>query len=302
MKSSTKWILGISAVFLVALMFLLMAVVSFLFGPEEDYEDVSGLSGSRLAIVEIKEPILSSENVVRQVKKYRNARAVKAIVLRIESPGGGVAASQEIYDEVRKTRDEGKPVVVSMGSVAASGGYYVALGGSRIVANPGTLTGSIGVIFQYLEFEELMQKLGVRAPTHKSGNLKDMGSPFRRSSPEDKASFDALIKDVYDQFVGVVAAERNLEGTYVRRYADGRVFTGRQAKEWGFVDTLGTYEDAIAIAADMAGIEGTPRIVQERKRRSFWQDMMGDAAEGVAELASNWMDQPMLQYHMASPR
>lgn len=302
MKSSTKWILGISAVFLVALIFIFMAVMSFLFGASDDGEDVSGLSGSRVAIVEIKEPILSSENIVRQIKKYREAKAIKAIVLRVESPGGGVAASQEIYEEVRKTRDDGKPVVVSMGSVAASGGYYVACGASRIVANPGTLTGSIGVVIQYLEFEEMMGKLGVRAPTHKSGDLKDMGSPFRRSSPRDRASFDELIQDVYQQFVSVVATERGLDEAFVRKYADGRVFTGRQANEWGFVDTLGTYEDAISIAAGLAGIDGTPRIVKESKRRSIWQDMIGTAAREVSDAAASLLSQPMLEYRMATPR
>ncbi len=302
MKPATKWILGISAVFLVALIFLVMAVVSFLFGTREDFDDVSGLSGSRVAIVEIKNPIYSSEEIVRQVKKYREARAIKAIVLRVESPGGGVAASQEIYEEVRKTREDGKPVVVSMGSVAASGGYYVACGASTIVANPGTLTGSIGVLVQYLEFEELMGKVGVRAPTHKSGALKDMGSPFRRESTRDRASFDQLIDDVYSQFVSVVAEERGLDMDHVKRYADGRVFTGRQAKEWGFVDTLGTYEDAIDIAAQMAGIEGKPRIVKERKRRSFWENMVGEAAGALSEQATALIDRPLLQYRMAAPR
>ncbi len=300
-KPATKWILGIAAFLLVILAFTFMAVVSFLFGPSDEYEDVSGLSGSRIAIVELKEPIISSEETVRQLKKYREAVAIKAVLLRVESPGGGVAASQEIYEEVRKTR-EVKPVVVSMGSVAASGGYYVACGASRIVANPGTITGSIGVIFQYLEFEEMMKKVGVRAPTYTSGPLKDMGSPFRGSTRADRESFDALIQDVYQQFVDVVAEGRGLDEKVVRKYADGRIFTGRQALVWGFVDTLGTYEDAISIAADLAGIEGRPRIVKERKRRSFWQEMVGNAAEEVSERASAILNEPLLQYRMETPR
>jgi protease-4 len=301
-KSTTKWILGISAVFLVALVLLVMSIVSFLFSPSDEYEDVSGLSGSRIAIVEVKEAIFTSENIVRQLKKYRESKAVKSIVLRVESPGGGVAASQEIYEEVRKTREGGKPVVVSMGSVAASGGYYIACGATRIVANPGTLTGSIGVIFQYLEFEELMDKVGVGSNTFKSGTLKDMGSPLRKSTRREREYFDLLVQDVYEQFLAVVIEERGLEESHARRYADGRVFTGRQALAWGFVDSLGTYEDAIAIAADLAGIEGKPRILKERKKRSFVQEMMGEAVIDMTERASTWMNRPMLQYHMVSPR
>jgi protease-4 len=302
LKSTTKWIIGVSTVLFVVLVIMVMSVVSFLFSASDDEDEVSGLSGKRVALIELKEPILFSEDIVRQFKKYRDARAVSAIVFRIESPGGGVSASQEIYEEVRKTRDAGKPVVVSMGSVAASGGYYVACGADKIVANPGTLTGSIGVIFQYLEFEELMKKIGVGSSTFKSGEMKDVGSPLRKSTRKEKEFFDQLINDVYEQFVEVVVRERKLDPSRVRKYADGRVFTGRQAVAWGFVDTLGTYEDAIAIAAGLGGIEGKPRTVKERKRESFWQSMMGDAVTELSSLTAAWQHQPVLEYRLAPTR
>ncbi|MCX6142126.1 MAG: signal peptide peptidase SppA, partial [Ignavibacteriales bacterium] len=170
---------------------------------EPDDESV-GTSGDRLAVVELAEPIIDSQDIVRQFKKYRENKAVKGLVFRVDSPGGGVSASQEIYEEVRKTRQAGKPVVVSMGSVAASGGYYVSCGASKIVANPGTLTGSIGVIFQFLHFSELMSKIGIDASTFKTGKFKDIGSPFRKTTDEEKRFFDQLLGDVYDQFVTVV--------------------------------------------------------------------------------------------------
>ncbi|MEK6649504.1 MAG: signal peptide peptidase SppA, partial [Bacteroidota bacterium] len=236
-----------------------------------------------------------------QFRKYRETPGVKAIVLRVDSPGGGVSASQEIYEEVKKTRDGGKPVVVSMGSVAASGGYYVACGADRIMANPGTLTGSIGVIFQFLQFEELMKRVGVEASTFKSGELKDIGSPFRKTTPREREYFAGLVNDVYDQFVNVVSRERNLSLAYVKKYADGRVFTGRQALAWGFVDTLGTYEDAIALAGSLGGIKGTPRTVRERKRRSLFEDLMGETVTDIVRLKEEILHQPMLQYRMSTP-
>src|SRR3990172_1138591 len=238
MSNTAKWVLGITiGIFFLGGIFVLFTL-SLFFLPSDD--DTLSTSGERVAVVELNEPILSSTEIVRQFKKYRENKSIKAIVFRVESPGGGVAASQEIYEEVKKTRDAGKPVVVSMGSVAASGGYYVSCGASRIVANPGTLTGSIGVIFQFLHFNELMNKIGIDASTFKTGKYKDIGSPLRKTTEDEKRFFDQLLGDVYDQFVTVVALERKLDRKKVLEYADGRVFTGRQAREYGFVDTLGT--------------------------------------------------------------
>jgi len=300
MSTSAKWVLGIVIGFL-SLGALFVLLIFFSLFSLTDYDDSTSTSGEKVAVIELKETIISSEDIVRQFKKFRSNRSVRAIVFRVESPGGGVAASQEIYEEVKKTRDSGKPVVVSMGAVAASGGYYVSCGADRIVANPGTLTGSIGVIFQFLHVTELFDKLGIDASTYKTGRYKDSGSPFRPPSAEDKILFDQLLGDVYDQFVDVVSKERKLKRAFVVRYADGRVFTGRQAKEWGFVDTLGTYEDAITIAADMGGIKGKPTVVRERKLKSFWESFLGTAAEGLTEIRDELFHQPIIQYKFTSP-
>ncbi|HAV22612.1 MAG TPA: signal peptide peptidase SppA [Bacteroidetes bacterium] len=300
MSRTAKWILGIGVALCGFIALFVISVLSIM-GTSDDSDDVPSFSGDRVALVELNEPIYSSGEIVRQLKKYRHNRGVKAIVFRIESPGGGVSASQEIYEEVKKTRDSGTPVVVSMGSVAASGGYYVACGADKIVANPGTLTGSIGVIFQFLQFEDLMKKLGVEASTFKSGELKDIGSPFRKTTPQERAYFQQLVEDVYQQFVDVVAKERKLKESFVRKYADGRVFSGRQAVAWGFVDTLGTYEDAIAIAGTMGGIRGTPKTIREYKRRTFLQDLMGETVTDLERMKDEFLHQSALQYRMRTP-
>lgn len=300
MSTTAKWVLGIVVGFLaLGTLFVTLVIFSFLtFG---EYDDTVSGSGEKIAVVELKEPIVSSEDIVRQFKKYRSNSSVRAIVFRIESPGGGVAASQEIYEEVKKTRDSGKPVVVSMGAVAASGGYYVACGADRIMANPGTLTGSIGVIFQFFHVNALLDKVGIDASTYKTGRYKDSGSPYRPPSAEDKAYFNGLLADVYDQFVEVVIRERKLERKHVLRYADGRVFTGRQAVEWGFVDTLGTYEDAVKIAGELGGISGRPAVVRERKRRTFWENVLGATASQLKGLQSEVFEQPVIQYRFTPP-
>lgn len=299
MSKTTKWILGIAVAFFIFFGFFALTLLSWMFSEPEEETISSG--GEKIALIELIEPIMSSESTVQQFKKYRENRSVKAIVFRVESPGGGVAASQEIYEEVKKTRDSGKPVVVSMGSVAASGGYYVSCGASRIVANPGTLTGSIGVIFQFLQVTDLMKKIGVDQATFKSGKLKDAGSPFRKMNADDQKYFDGLIADVYDQFVNVVSTERKLDVKYVKRFADGRVFTGRQAREYGFIDTLGTFEDAVAIAAKLGGIEGKPRIVKEYRRKNFLERVLGEAVTDVAKLRDEFLHQPIIQYRFTPP-
>ena len=299
MSNTTKWVIGI-VVFVLAIGGLFfISLVSLIFSQAED-ESV-GTSGDRVAVVELTEPIIDSQEIVRQFKKYRDNRSVRAIVFRVDSPGGGVSASQEIYEEVRKTRQSGKPVVVSMGSVAASGGYYVSCGATTIVANPGTLTGSIGVIFQFLHFSELMNKIGIDASTFKTGKFKDIGSPFRKTTEDEKKFFDQLLGDVYDQFVTVVAKERKLDRKVVLGYADGRVFTGRQAHEYGLVDTLGTYEDAVSIAAKLGDIKGKPKVVKERKLKSFVERLMGETVSELASLKHELLSQPVLQYKFTSP-
>ena len=250
-------------------------------------------SKDRVALVEIFGPIQTSENIVRQLKKYKENESVSAVVLRINSPGGGVAASQEIYQEIGRVREAGKKVVASLASVAASGAYYVACAADTIVANPGTLTGSIGVILEFPNTEELFKKLGIRFEVVKSGTYKDIGSPMREMTEEERMLLQELIDDAYNQFVDVVVTDRDLERADVLEVADGRVFTARMGHEYGFVDILGDYEDAIAVAAEMAGMKGKPKTIREwRKRITIW-DVLLDTFEGAVS-QSNLM--PSLEY------
>jgi protease-4 len=296
MTSSTRWFLGILALLALIAILITVVLVSVLGGSDERTEVVTSGSGEKIAVVDIKGVITSSEEVVRQLKKYRGMSSVKAVLLRIDSPGGGVVASQEMYEEVRKTRDAGTPVVVSMGSLAASGGYYVACGASRIVANRGTLTGSIGVIAEFLQLQELLGKIGVDVKTIKSGKLKDSGTQTRKMTEEEQKYFQALMDDVHRQFMGVVGRERHLSVEDTRALADGRVYTGEQAVPLGLVDTLGTYEDAVSIAAAMAGIAGEPAIVKERKRRSWFESMAGDVTEEMRAIKEELLAQPVLSF------
>jgi protease-4 len=238
--------------------------------------------GSRVAIVEVSGAIYSSKDIVRQIKKYTEDGSVPAIVLRVDSPGGGVAASQEIYAQLERAREEGKVIVVSMGSVAASGGLYIAMAADTVVANPGTLTGSIGVIFQYQTIDELADKIGIHSQVVKSGELKDVGSMWREPTEHDLAHLQSVIDDTYEQFVTVVAEGRGMEPAQIRPLADGRIFTGRQALEANLVDLLGDLDEALEVAAEMTGLDVPPRTVKEipRRRATIW-DFLGRLAFGL---------------------
>ncbi|MEK6570541.1 MAG: signal peptide peptidase SppA [Bacteroidota bacterium] len=302
MTKASKWALGILGA--LAVLFVFVFVVSFLLfvGTTRDDGFISAI-GDKIAVVELKEVISSSERVVYQLKKHRENSSVKAIVLRVDSPGGAVVPSQEMYEEVRKTREAGKPIIVTMGSVAASGGYYVSCGATKIVANRGTLTGSIGVISQFLQLEELMSKIGIASTTVKTGKFKDSGSPFRKFSEEDRKYWEGLIKDTYNQFLSVVVRERQIPHERLLSIADGRVFTGEQALQLGLVDTLGTYEDAIRIAADMVGIRGEPVVVKMRDRRRLGlvDLLFASAKENILEAKKELIDQEILQYKLPYP-
>jgi protease-4 len=232
------------------------------------------LVSERIALIKIEGVILDSREVVDELKEYKEDPRVKAILLRIDSPGGGVVPSQEIYEEVRKIREDGeKKVVVSMGTVAASGGYYIASASDRIMANPGTLTGSIGVIMELTNVEGLLKKIGVEGLVIKSGRHKDIGSPLRKMQPEERRILQRLLDDIHDQFIQAVSDGRRVPKEEIQKLADGRVFTGREAKDLGLVDDLGNLQDAIRLTADLAGIEGEPKIVETRKRLS-WLDLL----------------------------
>jgi protease-4 len=302
MRKSTKWFLIVAGIvlFIGAVGMIFFAFIVWGLSSSDRNADIVIGSGDKIAVVELKGIIMTSDETVRQIKKYREDSSIRAILFRVDSPGGGVVASQEIFEEVKKTRKQGKPIVVSMGSLAASGGYYVSCGASRIVANPGTLTGSIGVISQFVQWDTLMHKIGLSENTIKTGKFKDAGSPFRPMTPDDKQYFQHLMSNVYEQFVSAVEKERNISHDSVLSFADGRVFSGEQALNMRLVDTLGTYEDAINIAARMAGIRGKPSIVKERKYRLSLIDLLfgeGKVSE-LVNLKDQILNQPILQYKM----
>lgn len=234
------------------------------------FPDLDLSTEDRIAVIRVEGVILDSQTTVGELKRFSENPSVKAIVLRIDSPGGGVVPSQEIHDAVKRVRTKNnKAVIASMGSVAASGGYYIAAATDRIVANPGTLTGSIGVIMETANVEGLLQKIGVEGVVIKSGKYKDVGSPLRKMSEEERGLLQTVMDDVHKQFIEAVAEGRAIELPDAQALADGRIFTGRQAKEAKLVDELGDLEDAIQLAADVAGIEGEPKVVEPRRRFSI---------------------------------
>ncbi len=232
--------------------------------------DMDLAAGDRVGLIRVEGPIIDSQSTVTELKRFGKSSSVKAIVLRIDSPGGGVVPSQEIHDAVMLVRSKHqKKIVASMGSVAASGGYYIAAAADHILANPGTLTGSIGVIMELANLQGLLKKVGVESVVIKSGRYKDLASPFRKMSEGDRRILQGVLDDVHRQFIEAVAEGRSLALDDVRLMADGRIFTGRQAKEMKLVDGLGNLQDAIEMAAELAGIEGEPKVVEPRKRFSI---------------------------------
>ena len=227
--------------------------------------------GPRVAIVELEGIILDVDDILRDLKSYRDNPQVRAVVIRINSPGGVVGPSQELYEALRRLRQGGKPVVASLGAVAASGGYYVAVGADRIYANPGTLTGSIGVIMQMANLEQLMKKVGVDYVVIKAGQLKDVGNVARPMTAEERRVLQALLDDVHAQFIGAVAEGRKLDRAQVTQFADGRIFSGAQAKALHMIDELGGLEDAVNGAAQLAGLPVPPKVIQPRRRISIFE-------------------------------
>ncbi len=226
------------------------------------------ITGEKVGILEIKGIIKSSNPTLNNLVKLAENKHIKAVVLRVDSPGGVVGPSQEIYLEIMRMRKK-KPIVASLGSVAASGGYYIASAANEIITSPGTITGSIGVKMEFINIQELLKKLGLGQEVIKSGTFKDIGSPIRRMSEEEKALLEKLIKDVHKQFVKAIAKGRNLSLDKVQEIADGRIFTGEEAKKLGLVDKLGNFQDAITLAAKLGGIKGKPSTFYLKEKKSF---------------------------------
>ena len=251
--------------------------------------DAGLIFAEKVGVLEVKGVIANVQPTVEELAKFRRDGSVKAVVVRIESPGGGVSSSQELYQEIRRTARE-KPVVVSMGSVAASGGYYIACAAQKIYANPGTITGSIGVILEFTNFEELLKKIGFRMEVVKSGRYKDVGNPGREMTAEERAYLQAMVDNVHQQFVRDVARGRRMKVEKVRELADGRIFTGEQAMELGLVDELGDLKDAIDAAAKMAAIEGEPKIVYpEKEKKSVFDYLFDRITEKIANSVQPYM-------------
>ncbi len=223
----------------------------------------------KLGVIEIRGLISQAEPYVNQIVNLRGDDSVKAIVLRIDSPGGAIGPSQEIFREVMRTRQT-KKIVASLGSVAASGGYYIAAGADKIVANPGTVTGSIGVIMSFGHFDELLRKIGVELDAIKSGRFKDSGSPHRPMSDEERAYFQRLVDSLHEQFVHHVAEARGLDRSKLEGVTDGRILTGEQALDLGLVDKLGNFRDAVETAWSLAGLKGEPEVVYFDQDRLSW--------------------------------
>jgi protease IV len=257
------------AVWLAVLAVFLVAVSAALRGPEG-----GGVTfGPRVAVVELEGIILDVEDLLRDLKAHRENPLVHAVVIRINSPGGVVGPTQELHDSILRLRKAGKPVVASLGAVAASGGYYTAVAADQIFANAGTLTGSIGVIMQLANVDALMKKVGVDYVVVKAGQFKDIGNMSRPMTPEERRVLQTLLDDVHGQFIDAVAAGRKLDRAQVVQFSDGRIFSGVQAKALGMLDEIGGLEDAVERAARLAGLPLPPRVVPPRRRFSIF-DLM----------------------------
>ena len=231
-------------------------------------------AGQKIAVVPVKGFLADSEDILKEIEKYKDRLDVKAIVLRIDSPGGTVVAAQEVYSEIEKLREK-KIILASLGNVAASGGYYIACAAKEVIANPGSITGSIGVISEFTNIQELMEKIGWKKNTLKSGHFKDIGNPMRDMTTEERARLQKLMDNIHQQFIRDVAKGRNMPVEEIIPLADGMIFTGEQAAELGLVDRLGSFQDTITRAAELAGIVGKPAVLYpEEERDTLLQYLM----------------------------
>ncbi|MFN3975708.1 MAG: signal peptide peptidase SppA [Aquificaceae bacterium] len=249
--------------------------------------------GDRIAVIKVKGAIIEADRFVERIQRAKEDQSVKALVLRVDSPGGSVGASQEIYRALEDFKSSGKPLVVSMGNVAASGGYYISVPADLIFANPGTITGSIGVIVQHTEIKDLLEKLGIKTTAIKTGKFKDTLSPFRGLSEEEKAYIEATIKDAYEQFLEAILKYRSkkISEEKLRKVADGRIFTGKEAKELGLVDELGNLQDAINKAKEMAGVPKA-RVFYMEERRGLLRRLMEEDLQGFG------VSYPLMLYYL----
>jgi protease-4 len=300
MDRRAAWVLGIvfGGMFVCLFGFLLVLYLATKSGGGSS--DSGG--GDKVGVIEVTGAISDSKKFIKDLNAFSEADHIKAIVIRIDSPGGGVGPSQEMYDAIKKVRAK-KKVLASMGSLAASGGYYIACATDKIWANAGTLTGSIGVIMEMPNVQGLLKWAGVDMTTIKAGKMKDSGSPFREMTPEERAYFEGVLSDVHAQFIDAVAQGRKLSVDEVKPVADGRIFSGRQAKELKLVDELGGLEAAVADAAKLGGITGEPKMEYPHKEKKLLKELLGDEedAQTFASAMARGFFPAGLQFKLATP-
>ena len=279
-KSSVVLAMIFGGLFLALFGFLLLAFMAVKSAGND--EGGSGFGGGpAIGVLEIKGQISSADKALKALRKFAKEDRIKAILVRIDSPGGAVGPSQEIYKELRAIGEK-KKVVCSMGSLAASGGFYIAVGCQKVLAMPGTLTGSIGVIGQMPYLGDIAKELHFQMNTIKSGKMKDVGNPFREMNDDDRALLQKLLDDVHEQFIAAVAEGRGLKVEEVRPWADGRVITGQQAKELKLIDEIGNFNDAVKLAAKLGGIEGEPKLQYPTEERRFkFEEFMSEGGKAL---------------------
>ena len=286
-KTNAYWLWwGLGSFFLLVLVFRLGAISN---------NSSIDSPGKKVGVIKVSGPIIASEQINSKLEKFKNRNDISAIVLRIDSPGGLVAPTQEIFEKVKSVRDV-KPIVSSMGTVAASGGYYIALGSDSLIANPGTIVGSIGVIMNYPIATELLDKVGIKFETVKSGGLKDVGSYSREVTEADRRHLNEMVTNMHNQFIAVVEENRDMDRSEIIKLADGRVFTGLQSKDLGLVDMLGTFDDAINIAGILGNIKGKPKTVELNKKNNSLLDLF---TSNLEQATNSWFDElPAYRWRM----
>jgi protease-4 len=253
-------------------------------------------TSGEIALVHVKGMLMDSRDIVHQLSNYRHDPQVRGIILRIDSPGGAVAPAQEIYSEIIKLRAAHKTVYTSMGTVAASGGYYIACAADYVLANPGTLTGSISAVMAFNNIEELTKKIGVKPNIIKSGEFKDVGSPLRSMTPEEQKLLQDVVDDVHEQFVQAIAKGRDLPLAEVHKIADGRIMTGQQALKLKLIDEVGGLEKTIDLLAKKIGVVGRPKVIEKKEKIPFFDWLLqGSLSSGLAQTLMP-SPQPLLQY------
>ena len=258
--------------FLITLLIIVFIIFSIILNPKTEKYNIG--------IVEIEGTITDSKNVVETLHEFNKRSDIHAIIVRLNTPGGSVAPSQEIYEKVKKISLENKkPIIASIGTIAASGGYYIAIGANKIIGNPGSITGSIGVIINFPIAKDLVDKIGLKFKTVKSGDLKDAGSPYRNPTDKENIFFQKIVDDLHIQFITEVANRRKISMEKIQSYSDGRIFTGKEAYRLGLIDSIGTFEDALNISKNLANISGETNLIYPKKERGQIIKMLFDESK-----------------------